>query len=167
MSKSTLPFFSAGLLFISVCAHGQTTNACDLNGDGVVNATDVQAAINMSLGIFPCTAQIAGANVCDVVIVQRVIDASLGGPCLVSTGLHVVLLNWTASTSSGVVGYNVYRGATSGGPYTLLSSPGNVTSYTDTTVVAGQAYFYVVTTLGSGNVESAYSAQSQAIIPTP
>ena len=121
----------------------------------------------MSLGLSPCTAHLAGANVCDVVIVQRVIAASLGGTCLTSTGLHVVLLSWTASISSDVVAYKVYRGTTSGGPYTLLSSPGNVTSYTDTTVVSGQTYFYVVTSLNGSNVESAYSVQSQAIVPMP
>lgn len=167
MSGYILPIVFAILLFISLCAHGQTGNACDLNQDGIVNAADVQAAINMSLGTAPCTARIAGAGVCDVVIVQRVIDALLGGPCLTSTGLHVVLLSWTASTSSGVGGYNVYRGTTSGGPYTLLASAGTVTGYTDTTVVSGQTYFYVVTALGAGNIESAYSTQSQATIPIP
>lgn len=167
MSGYILPIVLAIPPFISLCAYGQSGNACDLNQDGIVNAADVQAAIDMSLGISPCTAHIAGTGVCDVVIVQRVIDALLGGPCLTSTGLHVVLLSWTASTSSGVAGYNVYRGTASGGPYTLLASLSNVTSYTDTTVLSGQTYFYVVTALGAGNIESAYSTQSQATIPIP
>jgi hypothetical protein len=164
MSRSALPIFSAGLLLISICAHG-ATSFCDLNQDGVVNAADVQAAINMSLGLATCTANIAGANVCNIVVVQRVIVASLGGTCLTSTGLHVVELSWTAST--GAVGYNVYRATTSGGPYTVFASPGNVISYMDSTVVSGQTYYYVVTSLNSSNVESAYSTQTQAVIPTP
>lgn len=167
MSRSILSNVPAILFFVPLCAHGQLGNACDLNNDGVVNAADVQAAIDMSLGTSPCAAYIAGANVCDVVVVQRVIAASLGGPCLTSAGLHVVLLNWTASTSAGVVGYNVYQGTVSGGPYTLLASLGNVTSYTDATVLSGLTYFYVVTALGAGNVESAYSTESQATIPIP
>src|SRR5215472_117613 len=55
------------------------SNACDLATPyGTIDASDVQAAINMSLGVAPCTANIAGANVCNVVVVQRVINASLG-----------------------------------------------------------------------------------------
>jgi fibronectin type 3 domain-containing protein len=51
---------------------------------------------------------------------------------------HSVTLSWDASTSSTVVGYNVYRSTVSGGPYTLLtSSPIAATTYTDMTVQAG------------------------------
>ncbi|MGA7235515.1 MAG: hypothetical protein WBY44_07540 [Bryobacteraceae bacterium] len=58
-------------------------SACDLNGDGVVNALDVQAAINQALGIATCgTAALTGNGQCTVVDVQRVINASLGGACL-------------------------------------------------------------------------------------
>lgn len=58
-------------------------NACDLNQDGVVNSSDYILAINMSLGTSPCTANIMGADVCNVVVVQRVANASVpGGTCL-------------------------------------------------------------------------------------
>jgi chitodextrinase len=58
-------------------------SACDLNGDGVVNAADVQIAINQTLGIAVCgSAALQQAGVCNVVDVQRVINASLGGACL-------------------------------------------------------------------------------------
>ena len=61
-----------------------TPSACDLNGDGVVNALDVQIAINQALGISACsTAALMGSGQCNVVDVQRVINASLGGVCLV------------------------------------------------------------------------------------
>lgn len=83
-------------------------------------------------------------------------------------GSHLVDLSWTASTSV-VVGYNVYRGTVSGGPYaTKLNSavvPG--TAYTDTAVVAGQTYFYVVTAVDANGVESVYSNQASALVPTP
>lgn len=167
MSGSSLIALSASLFLVSISLHGQAGNACDLNQDGVVNSADVQAAVNMSLGLAPCTAAIAGANVCNVVVVQRVINAAAGAACLTSTGLHVVALNWTASASFGVAGYRVYRGTTSGGPYTLLSSVGNVTSYTDTTVVSGQTYFYVTTALDGSGQESVYSIESKAVIPIP
>jgi len=52
-------------------------SACDLNGDGVVNSQDVQLAIQQALGALPCA-----TGACNVVLVQDVINASNGGPCL-------------------------------------------------------------------------------------
>jgi hypothetical protein len=81
---------------------------------------------------------------------------------------HSVSLSWVASTSSTVVGYNIYRGSVSGGPYTMLNStPQAGLSYTDMTVLAGQTYYYVVTAVdGSGN-ESVVSNEVAVTIPTP
>jgi len=80
---------------------------------------------------------------------------------------HSVTLNWTASISP-VAGYNVYRSTVSGGPYTKLNSTlVTTTQYTDSTVQAGQTYYYVTTSVDSSNVESTYSNQVSATIPTP
>lgn len=81
---------------------------------------------------------------------------------------HWVDLSWNASTGSGVVGYNVYRGGVSGGSYSKINSALEAsTAYTDNAVTAGQTYYYVTTAVdGSGN-ESGYSNQAQAVIPTP
>ncbi len=80
---------------------------------------------------------------------------------------HSVTLNWTASTST-VSGYNVYRSSVSGGPYTMVNpSLDTTTQYVDSTVVAGQTYYYVVTSVDSSNVESTDSNQVSATIPTP
>ena len=85
----------------------------------------------------------------------------------IAGGSHSVSLSWTASTST-VVGYNVYRGTVSGGPYTLLtSSPVAGTTYTDLAVASGQAYYYVVTAVNSSGTESVYSNQASATVPTP
>jgi hypothetical protein len=165
-SLFTLSALIGGLFFTSVSLLGQT-NACDLNGDGTVNSADVQLAINMSLGLTGCTANIAGANVCNVIVVQRVVNASLGGACLTSTGIHSVSLNWAASSSTGVTGYNVYRATTSGGPYTLVSSVGLTTSFTDNTVQSGTKYYYVVSAVGGSSTASPYSNQVQAVVPVP
>jgi hypothetical protein len=80
---------------------------------------------------------------------------------------HSASLAWTASTST-VAGYNVYRGTQSGGPYAVLNGALETsTSYTDSSVQAGQTYYYVVTAVdGSGN-ESVDSNQAQAVIPAP
>lgn len=85
-----------------------------------------------------------------------------------SGGSHLVDLSWTASTST-VVGYNIYRGTVNGGPYTIKLNPSPVSgvTYTDTTVVAGQLYYYVVTAVDSSGNESVYSNQASATVPTP
>src|SRR5579864_905516 len=72
---------------------------------------------------------------------------------------HSVDLKWKASVSR-VVGYNVYRSETDGGPYIkLTSSPVRATNYTDSSVQSGHFYFYAVTAVDSSGKESAYSSQ--------
>ena len=79
---------------------------------------------------------------------------------------HSVALAWNASNSSGVVGYHVYRGTASGGPYTKLTpSAISETRYTDTSVEAGRTYYYVVTSVDSDGLESSHSNQASAIVP--
>jgi hypothetical protein len=79
---------------------------------------------------------------------------------------HTVDLSWNASASA--VGYNIYRGTVSGGPYAIInSSLDATTTYTDSTVVSGQTYYYVTTAVNSDSQESGYSNQAQAIIPNP
>ena len=80
---------------------------------------------------------------------------------------HSVTLTWTASTSS-VIGYRVYRSSQSGGPYALLlPSPVSGTSFIDTTVQAGETYFYVATSVDSEGNESVFSDEASATVPTP
>ena len=81
---------------------------------------------------------------------------------------HQVQLSWGASTSTGVTGYNVYRGSVSGGPYNKINPALVVgTTYSDSSVQAGKTYFYVTTALNGSGTESAYSNQVQAVVPSP
>jgi hypothetical protein len=80
---------------------------------------------------------------------------------------HSVDLSWNPSTSS-VVGYNVYRGTISGGPFTKINTVLEAsTTYTDVTVRSGTKYYYVTTAVDGNGLESAYSNQASAVIPTP
>jgi hypothetical protein len=257
--------YTSGTASFRAASVGVSLNSCDLNQSGTVDAADVNLAVNMSLGLSPCTANIYGVGVCNVVVVQRVANA-INGSCITGTGVtalssltcapstltsgglstctaaltnaaagnttvalssnnasltvpasvtvpsglssvtftatagtlntngsaivtatlngisststialtapatpHSVTLNWTASTSTNVVGYNIYRGAVSGGPYTKLNStPVAALTYTDNNVVAGQAYYYVATAVDNTNAESVYSSPPvPAVIPTP
>jgi hypothetical protein len=75
-----------------------------------------------------------------------------------------VTLNWTQSTTPGITKNCIYRGTVSG----TYSLPGTCipagTTFTDTTVVAGNSYFFAVTAQ-VGATESAYSAPAEAIVP--
>jgi hypothetical protein len=61
------------------------TSPCDVNHDGVVNSTDVQLEVNAVLGLTSCTADLDGDGRCDVIDVQRIVVAALGGTCRVDT----------------------------------------------------------------------------------
>jgi hypothetical protein len=79
---------------------------------------------------------------------------------------HSVSLSWNSSASS-VVGYNLYRGTASGGPYSQINAMNASTSYVDNSVQAGQTYFYVSTAVDAAGRESVYSNQTQAVVPSP
>jgi len=155
-----------GLLAVAYGTAQAQINACDLNSNGTVNVVDVQLAINMALATSPCTTNIDGAGVCNVVVVQRIINATLGEGCVTN---HWVSINWTASTSAKVAGYNLYRGTASTGPFTKINlSLISGTSVVDDTVVPGQTYYYVATTVDTSNNESAFSSPPvEAIVPSP
>lgn len=80
---------------------------------------------------------------------------------------HSVELSWSPSNST-VVGYNIYRGSVNSGPYAKIDTAvDTATTYTDTSVQAGDTYFYVTTAVASDGAESAFSNQVSAAIPTP
>jgi Abnormal spindle-like microcephaly-assoc'd, ASPM-SPD-2-Hydin len=72
-----------------------------------------------------------------------------------------VTLSWDPSASA--VSYNVYRGTLLDGPYTKINSV-PTTQFKDLTVLAGQTYTYVVTSVDSSSVESPYSNTSTATV---
>ena len=95
-------------------------------------------------------------------------DNASGSPqaaSLSGTGSHDVILTWTASSSTGVVGYKIYRGTSSAGESStpLNSTPINATIYADTNVTAGVTYYYVVTAVAAdGGTQSADSNEASA-----
>jgi hypothetical protein len=78
---------------------------------------------------------------------------------------HMVSLSW-APSSSTYSGFNIYRGATAGGPYTRVdTSMVPSTSYIDAGVTSGQTYYYVATQVDTTGMESGYSSEVSAVIP--
>lgn len=104
----------------------------------------------------PCTSRLA--NTSGTPTVQVVIP----------TGTHTAKLTWSASTTSTVTSYNIYRGTADGGPYTLITTVSAPTlTYTDAAVASGSTYYYVVTAVDptASPTESVYSNQVSAVIP--
>jgi fibronectin type 3 domain-containing protein len=80
-----------------------------------------------------------------------------------TAGNAQISLAWTAS--AGATSYHVKRSTTNGGPYTQIAAPTS-TSYTDTGLTNGTAYYYVVSALNSAG-ESANSSQANATPTAP
>lgn len=63
-----------------------------------------------------------------------------------------VTLAWTASTGSPVpTGYDVFRGTTTGGPYTQIATNSAGVTYLDSALTNGTTYYYVVTAVKNSN----------------
>jgi hypothetical protein len=79
---------------------------------------------------------------------------------------HSVALSWSASTSTTVSGYYVYRSTVSGSGYARVNSlPISALAYTDSTVLNATTYYYVTTAVDASGVESTYSNEVPAAVP--
>jgi hypothetical protein len=153
-----------------VTVTGATSSEAEFTVTGVSFPVTIPAgySTNFSVTFAPTTSGAASANI------TFASNASNSSPVQAASGSgtpppqHSAALSWNASTSSTVVGYSIYRGTVSGGPYTQINSAlDTTTSDTDNTVAAGQTYYYVVTAVDSAGTESPYSNQTTAVIPTP
>jgi hypothetical protein len=137
------------------------------------NATGVSSGLIMAPGqMASLTATFAPSGAGSTTGSVQVVSNATNSPdsiALSGTGVtvvnHSVGLSWSPGTST-VMGYNTYSSAQSGGPYTkLTTAPVAVTSYTDSSVQSGKTYYFVVTAVDSGNLESGYSSEVSASVP--
>jgi len=138
------------------------------------NATGVSSGVTLNPGqSTTLTATFTPATVAAVtgrlVFISNAANPS-AAIALSGTGVqpaaHFAFLTWNPSTTSDVVGYYVYRGTASAGPFTVLNPAAvSTTTYTDSTVQSGQVYYYVVTSVDSSSTQSAYSNAVSAMIP--
>jgi hypothetical protein len=74
---------------------------------------------------------------------------------------HSVNLSWTASTTTDVVSYNIYRAMYSNsacGAFSKINPvPNTTTLYTDSAVTNSTGYCYATTAVDTSNAESGYS----------
>jgi hypothetical protein len=80
-------------------------------------------------------------------------------------GADYITLLWSANSEPDIAGYNAYRADVSGGPYvkvnTVLITD---TTYTDTTVIPGNGYYYCVTAQIKALAESRLSNETFAYV---
>jgi fibronectin type 3 domain-containing protein len=151
----------------SVVVSGETVTGTGFSTSGLSIPLTLAGGQSASFTVTFAPAA-AGSATGSVSVVSNASNSPSSLP-LTGTGAvssHSVAISWNASTSS-VAGYNAYRGNQSGGPYTKLNSALVATNpYTDSAVEAGQTYFYVVTAVNSSGVESPYSNEAQATVPS-
>jgi len=170
MRSELAAILGAGLFLCSIPAWAQAPlNACDLVAPfGTVDQNDVNAAISMSVGSTTCAASIMGANVCNVIVTQRVVNAALGQGCVIGT--HSVTVSWSASTPGTypIQGYNVYRAPSSSPTSYVQLNTALVTglTFTDGAVSNSASYVYAVKAVDTQNNMSGYSTPATANIPT-
>ncbi|HET7442606.1 MAG TPA: putative Ig domain-containing protein [Terriglobales bacterium] len=78
---------------------------------------------------------------------------------------HVVDLNWKASTSKNIAGYNIYRGPDGKSWKKVNVSLAASTNYNDLTVADRSTYYYAATAVDISGKESPKSNIAKAAIP--
>jgi hypothetical protein len=88
---------------------------------------------------------------------------------------HDIVLTWTYGSTSGISGFDIYRGTTSGGEtltYTTTVATSCTTTstsasctYVDTAVAAGTYYYYVTAVALNGITQSVPSTPASATVP--
>ncbi len=166
-SKNLTGTLTAGASDISVSSADWNGSGYSVSGITFPVTVSAGQSVSFTVSFAP---QAAGASNGSVSFIS---DATNSPSVQTFTGTgdvttqHSVDLSWTASASQ-VVGYNIYRGTQSGGPYTKLnSSPQAGTASTDSTVQSGTTYFYVSTAVDSNSRESVFSNEATAVVPNP
>ena len=148
---------AASTVALSGPASGTTTtdNAGKYSFTGLQNGMYVVAPSKAGYTFTPSTKAVtlSGASVTNVNFVAVVVPPAASS----------VTLSWNPSSTSDVVGYNIYRsGGGSGSLARINAYPISGTGYVDNNVVAGQTYIYVATAVDEGGTESSYSNQASA-----
>jgi hypothetical protein len=164
-SSSTLPVIltNTGTGSVTISQDTATGSGFSISGPALPFTLSAGQNVDFNLTFAPTA---AGSITGNASVLSNATNSPSNEP-LSGTGIHAVSLSWTASTTT-VAGYDVYRAGQSGGPYTMLNSALlSGTTYTDATVQAGQTYYYVVTAVSSAGIQSQYSNQVQAVVPSP
>jgi Abnormal spindle-like microcephaly-assoc'd, ASPM-SPD-2-Hydin len=166
-TKSMTGAITAGTSGVTVSSGASSTSEFVLSGLSFPFSLSAGQSKSYTVTFKPQSSGTATASLKFTTGSGATVSESLTGSGAAASS-HSVSLNWVASTSSTVVGYNVYRGTTSGGPYSRVNSAlESSTNFVDGSVLAGKTYFYVVTAVSGSGSQSGFSNQVKAIIPSP
>jgi hypothetical protein len=131
--------------------YGDTTGTADIPYYYVVKAVDTSANVSAASGEATAT---------------PLADTT---PPAAPTGLAAtpysanVSLSWDANSEIDLAGYNVYRGTTTGGPYSKINSSLVIgAAYVDGGLTNGTPYYYVVRAVDTSTNESGMSNEASA-----
>jgi len=166
-SKTLTATLTATTSSVTISSATSTNSEFCLGGISFPTTIAPGQSTSLTLTFTPRTSGIASGNISFISDAANTPTVeSLTGSGTAATS-HSVSLSWNA-TPSAVVGYNIYRSATAGGPYTKVNPVLNPdTHYVDTSVDGGATYYYVSTAVARSGVESKYSKQLRVVIPSP
>jgi hypothetical protein len=161
---------------LSVGTTDVTVSSASWNGEGYsISGIDFPVTIEANGSItykVTFAPQSAGAVSGGIIFVSNATNSpstqtfrGTGGAVVSQPSQHSVSLTWNVVGSAS--GYNIYRATQSGGPYTRLNDELQLPAkYTDSNVQSGTTYYYAATAVDSG-VESSFSEEAVAAIPSP
>jgi len=163
----TLKITNTGLVAVAITQDTITGSGFTVGVSTPINLNAGQS-LNVPVVFNPGAAGTVNGSLALVSNGTTLLSVPLSGTGLAALA-HSVDVTWVASTSTPLQGYNVYRSAVSGGPYTKLSPTLSPTTllFTDTTPLSGKQYFYVVTALNTSGAESSASSEVAVTIPVP
>jgi hypothetical protein len=155
---------SASGAAVTVTGAGSSSSLFALDGATLPFTIPAGSSVSFNVAFTPQSGGSASGNLS---FVSNASNSQATEP-LSGTGTmptYTVNLSWNGT--SGVVGYNVYRSLSATGAYAKInSSVDPTTAYTDSTVTAGQTYYYAATSVNSAGQESGKSTPPvQAVVP--
>jgi len=166
-TSSKTATFTASTAAVTISAATTTNQEFTLSGLTLPATIAAGKSISVGVNFKPTSSGSTSAQFSVTGNEQNSPEAFTASGSGVATIQHTVGLTWFPSASA-VVGYNLYRGTATGGPYSKVNSSLIVTtSYSDATVKSGTSYFYVTTAVDSSGAESSKSNEVRAVIPTP
>ena len=167
-ATQSITLTSSGTAAVTVSGATVSGSGFSLSGASLPITLNSNQSTVLSVQFNPTT---AGAATGSLTIAS---NSSTGATTVISlsgtgaSGSYQVNLSWQAPSSSSdpVSGYNVYRSPSGASSYQQVNpSMLTGTTYTDSTVQAGQNYDYIVESVDASGVESAPSNTASAAIP--
>jgi hypothetical protein len=168
-SSQTLVITNSGTAPATIQAISTGNTAFTVTGATLPATVASGASLTLTITFAPTTAgSYTGTLAIQSNATNSTLSVALSGTATAAAPVsHSVTVNWT-DAATAISGYNVYRSTQSGTGYVkLTASLVTCDTYVDTSVSAGQTYYYVATAVSTSGVESSYSTQVSATVPTP